>query len=194
MIYLLSLPASLSQRVLRAFYLEIVMHFDFWRLLTKYLQISDWHYLMWLCWSSWQNSPTSSKFSPMMPQLMAQCLGRSNLPLSFPGLSPLLTTAPRDSQTTSWDSITFDKLQRRGNRRSFHPVYGCWIWELTLKVEQDSCLEGLNLDCNISPGNFTSTCRTTILQSCWGASPMACQSTWTPSHWRRTWHNCCRRC
>lgn len=140
MICLLSLPASLSQRALRAFYLEIVMHFDFWCLLTKYLQISDWRYLMWLCWSSWQNSSTSSKFSPMMPQLMAQCLGRSNLPLSFPWLSPLLTTAPRGSQTT------FEKLQRRGNRRCFHPVYGCWIWELTLKVEQGSCLEGLNLD------------------------------------------------
>ena len=128
--------------------------FDFWHLLTKYLQISDWSYLMWLCWTSWQNSSTSSKFSPMMPQLMAQCLGRSScgciLPLFFPGLSPLLTTAPRDSQTTSWDSNTSEKLQRRGNRKSFHLAYGCWIWELPLKVEQGSCPYGLNLDSAMS--------------------------------------------
>ena len=73
---------------------------------------------MWPCWNSWQNSPTSLKFSFMMPQLRAQCLGRSRrgciLPLFSPGLSPLLTTAPRDSQTTSWDSVTSEKLQREG--------------------------------------------------------------------------------
>lgn len=111
--YLLSSPKQC--------YLGIVMHFQ--HFLTEHLKISDWSYLLWLCWTSWQNPPTSSEVSPTMLQLMAQCFGKSGcgclLPLLCPGLSPWLTTAPRGSQTTSGDSIPSEKLQRRGNRLLF---------------------------------------------------------------------------